>query len=68
MITLTGLTSRQKQCAALLWQSQTKRQVDVIVELFGVDAVIVRELITAHTLDEIDDTEVAMVFLKEIFI
>ena len=68
MITLTGLTSRQRQCADLLWQSQTKQQVDIIVELFGVDAIIVRELITASALDEIDDTEVAMVFLKEIFI
>ena len=68
MITLAGLTDRQRQCADLLWQSQTKRQVDVIVELFGVDAIIVRDLIVASTLDEIDDTEVAMVFLKEIFI
>jgi len=68
MITLAGLTDRQKQCADLLWQSQTKQQVDVIVQLFGVDAIIVRDLIVASTLDEIDDTEVAMVFLKEIFI
>ena len=68
MTTLTGLTDRQRQCADLLWQCQTKQQVDTIVELFGVDAVIVRELIVAATLDEIDDTAVAKVVLKDIFI
>jgi hypothetical protein len=68
MITLDGLSDRQKTCAELLWQCQTKQQVDTIVQLFGVDAIIMRELIVASTLDEIDDTEVAMLVLKEIFI
>lgn len=68
MITLTGLSTRQLRCAELLWQCQTESQVKSIVELFGIDAVIVRELIVAATLDDIDDTAVAEVVLKEIFI
>ena len=68
MITLDGLTKRQRHCADLLWQCQTDSQVTSLVELFGVDAIIVRELIVAATLDELDDTAVANVVLKDIFI
>lgn len=68
MVTLTGLSHKQKHCAELLWQCQTEDQVSSIVRLYGVDAIIVRELIVAATLDEIDDTCVAEVVLKEIFI
>lgn len=49
---LHGLTKRQVEIAELLWQCEDSCDVEQVVELYGTDAAIVRELMRASAIDE----------------
>lgn len=49
---LHGLTKRQAEIAELLWQCEDSCDVEQVVELYGTDAAIVRELMRASAIDE----------------
>lgn len=46
----------QVKIADLLWVAETQEEVNVILKVFGHDARVVYELMTAATFDQIEDT------------
>lgn len=54
---LNGLTKRQVEIAELLWQCNDSCDVEQVVELYGTDAAIVRELILAAAIDDCVDEQ-----------
>ena len=46
----------QIKIADLLWVAETQEEVNVILKVFGHDARVVYELMTAATFDQIEDT------------
>ena len=49
----------QHRIADLLWSAQSLAEVEQIVRVFGHDARVVFELMTAATFDEVEDTDMA---------
>ncbi len=46
----------QVKIADLLWVAQTEEEVNVILKVFGHDARVVYELMTAAAFDQVEDT------------
>ena len=46
----------QIKIADLLWVAETQEEVNVILKVFGHDARVVYELMTAATYDQVEDT------------
>jgi len=46
----------QHKIADLLWVAETQQEVNMILRVFGHDARVVYELMTAATFDQVDDT------------
>jgi hypothetical protein len=62
------LTSPQQHAIAdLLWAAQDEAEVQEIVDTYGHPALVVRELMIAAAMDEIDDTELAAEVIKGLF-
>jgi hypothetical protein len=59
-------TQRQVEIADLLWVAEDEAEVAAVIRKFGKDAVVVREMMIAAAMDEIDDTELAAEFLRSI--
>ncbi len=60
MIELHGLTRKQRILADTLWNKcQSQKDVDTVLDLFGVDARIVYEMMIAHTMDQYMNTDEA---------
>ena len=60
MIKIEGLTEHQKTIAYTLWyKCQSQKDVDTVLDLFGVDARIVYEMMIAHTMDQYMNTDEA---------
>jgi hypothetical protein len=59
-------TQRQVEIADLLWVAEDEAEVAAVIRKFGRDAVVVREMMIAAAMDEIDDTELAAEFLRSI--
>ena len=59
-------TQRQVEIADLLWVAEDEAEVADVIRKFGKDAVVVREMMIAAAMDEIDDTELAAEFLRSI--
>lgn len=57
-------TPQQHAIADLLWAAQTEEEVAEIVGTYGRVAVVVRELMIAAAMDEINDTELAAEILR----
>lgn len=67
MITLHGLTKNQRILADTFWHScQTQSDVDAVLRTFGKDARTVYELIMAHSMDQIMDTDLAEIVIDRI--
>jgi hypothetical protein len=58
-INIDGFTFVQARIADLLWKCETTQQVDAVILLFGSDAVVVRDMIIAAQLDEVQETRLA---------
>ncbi len=71
MIKLEGLTERQVQIAEMLWKCNSLEDVDRLVrnmpESYRKDAVILRELMIAASLDSYQETQLAERALVDIF-
>jgi hypothetical protein len=71
MITLEGLTQQQVQIAEMLWKCNSLEDVDRLVrnmpESYRKDAVILRELMIAASLDSYQETQLAERALVDIF-
>jgi len=71
MITLEGLTEQQVQIAEMLWKCHSLEEVDRLVrnmpEAYRKDAVILKELMIAASLDSYEETELAERALVDIF-
>lgn len=52
-------TPQQHAIADLLWTAQTEDEVAEIVRTYGRAAVVVREMMIAAAMDEINDTDLA---------
>jgi hypothetical protein len=66
MIELHGLTRKQRILADTLWNKcQSQKDVDTVLDLFGVDARIVYEMMVAHTMDQYMNTDEAMLVLEK---
>ena len=67
MITLHGLTKNQRILADTLWNKcQSQNDVDAVLIHFGHDARVVYELILAHSMDQIMDTDLAEIVIDRI--
>ena len=71
MITLEGLTVRQKQIAEMLWRCPSLEEVDRLVKnmppSYRQDAETLKELLIAAGLDDVQETELAERALVDIF-
>ena len=71
MITLEGLTHQQVQIADMLWKCHSLEDVDRLVrnmpESYRKDAVILKELMIAASLDDYQETQLAERALVDIF-
>ena len=71
MITLEGLTEQQMQIAEMLWKCNSLEDVDRLVRnmppSYRQDAVLVKELLIAAGLDDVQETELAERALVDIF-
>ena len=71
MITLEGLTAQQVQIAEMLWKCDSWGDVDRLVRnmppSYRQDAVLVKELLIAAGLDDVQETELAERALVDIF-
>ena len=71
MITLEGLTQQQMQIAEMLWKCNSLEDVDRLVRnmppTYRQDAVLVKELLIAAGLDEVQETDLADRALVDIF-
>jgi len=71
MITLEGLSQQQVQIAEMLWKCNSLEDVDRLVrnmpESYRQDAVILKELMVAASLDSYEETELAKRALVDIF-
>ena len=71
MITLEGLTHQQVQIAEMLWKCNSLEDVDRLVrnmpDSYRQDAVILKELMVAASLDSYEETELANRALVDIF-
>lgn len=63
---LTLANAKQHKIADLLWIAVDEQEVAEIIRQYGHDAVVVRELMIAAAMDEIDDTELAAEFLRNL--
>ena len=71
MITLEGLSQQQVQIAEMLWKCNSLEDVDRLVRnmppAYRQDAVLVKELLIAAGLDDVQETELAERALVDIF-
>ena len=71
MITLEGLSQQQMQIAEMLWKCRSLEDVDRLVRnmppSYRQDAVLVKELLIAAGLDDVQETELAERALVDIF-
>jgi hypothetical protein len=71
MITLEGLSQQQVQIAEMLWKCNSLEDVDRLVrnmpESYRQDAVILKELMIAASLDSYQETQLAERALVDIF-
>jgi hypothetical protein len=71
MITLEGLSQQQVQIAEMLWKCNSLGDVDRLVRnmppAYRQDAVLVKELLIAAGLDDVQETELAERALVDIF-
>jgi hypothetical protein len=71
MITLEGLSQQQVQIAEMLWKCNSLEDVDRLVRnmppSYRQDAVLVKELLIAAGLDDVQETELAERALVDIF-
>jgi hypothetical protein len=58
--------STQVAIADLLWVAQTQEEVNVILKVFGHDARVVYELMTAASFDQVQETHLAERVLVDI--
>ena len=71
MITLEGLSQQQVQIAEMLWKCNSLEDVNRLVRnmppSYRQDAVLVKELLIAAGLDDVQETELAQRALVDIF-
>ena len=71
MITLEGLSQQQVQIAEMLWKCHSLEDVNRLVRnmppSYRQDAVLVKELLIAAGLDDVQETELAERALVDIF-
>ena len=71
MITLEGLSQQQVQIAEMLWKCRSLEDVNRLVrnmpDSYRQDAVLVKELLIAAGLDDVQETELAERALVDIF-
>ena len=71
MITLEGLSQQQMQIAEMLWKCNSLEDVNRLVRnmppTYRQDAVLVKELLIAAGLDDVQETELAERALVDIF-
>ena len=52
-MSIDGLSKRQKIIATLLWEAESWEETEFIIEQFGVEAKVIRELIVLEAIDEL---------------
>jgi hypothetical protein len=63
---ITLKTKQQFVIADLLWVAQSEEEVAAIIKVFGSDAILVRELMIAAAMDEVQETHLAERVLVDI--
>lgn len=59
-------TKLQTHIADLLWQAQTHDEVKSIFAVYGNEAQVVQQMIIAHALDQVNDTQMAQIVINSI--
>ena len=52
-MSIDGLSKRQMIIATLLWETESWEETELIIEQFGVEAKVIRELIVLEAIDEL---------------
>ena len=52
-MSIDGLSKRQMIIATLLWEAESWEETELIIEQFGVEAKVIRELIVLEAIDEL---------------
>jgi hypothetical protein len=66
MMQIDFKTKEQTQIADLLWKCKSQQEVNLVIKMFGVQAQIVKEMMIAASLDDIEDTQEAQQLLNKI--
>jgi 23S rRNA C2498 (ribose-2'-O)-methylase RlmM len=51
-VQIEGFTRRQREIASIIWECKTRAQVDATITLWGTDAIIARDMLSAAVLDQ----------------
>lgn len=62
---IRGFTQRQRDMADIMWSCRTQEQVNACITLWGAEAIVVRDMIIATSLDEVEETGLAMKVLDK---
>jgi hypothetical protein len=66
MMQIEFKTSEQTQIAELLWRCKSQQEVNLVIKMFGIQAQVVKEMMIATSLDDIEDTQEAQQLLNKI--
>jgi predicted DNA-binding protein len=58
-IEINGLSKTQMQIADFLWTCESNEEVQMLIDIYGHNAIIVRDMMIAAALDDIDDLSIA---------
>jgi hypothetical protein len=59
MMQIKFKTSEQIQIAELLWRCKSQQEVNLVIKMFGIQAQIVKEMMIAASLDDVEETHLA---------
>ena len=60
-VEVVGFSPRQREIANLIWEAKTKEEVQACITLFGTDAIIARDMLTAAVLDQHENVDQSVV-------
>jgi hypothetical protein len=66
MMQIDFKTSEQRQIADLLWKCKSQQEVNLVIRMFGIQAQIVKEMMIATSLDDIEDVREAQQLINKI--
>ena len=59
-------TAKQVEIAEALWEAETTQEVDILLDKYGREGYVVRDMILTAKIDEVQDTDLAEQVIERI--